>query len=472
MRGRYKGAAYTPRGGPHTNRTFSSRPSSRPFQHTKKCFVCGKISCWSTNHTQQERDDSKKKFGDRYPEYKTRPGYERNLQRWITEYEGVDDDEGIAQYFGNLSIDTHDDYTTESTPESFYTESEQFHTSIGQLQGSESVTVVNTLADNAFKHRITLSDETASPISSAPYVFNSSTDSRYNDTEFKGLLIDSGASTRSTGGIGQLKALQQLDPSVQLDKNTAGSANFTFGIGSAGSIGSVDLDTPLGLITFYIVLVNTPFLLRLTDMDKHGAFFNNITNQVIKSKTQPARSHPVIRRYGHAFLLWYTSAYTLATESLALNPCYLTDVELRRLHRRFGHPSVHHLHQLLERSGNVVELQALQYLTKYCEQYQKHGRSPGRFTFTLKEDLDFNYNVIVDIIYIEGKPVLYLVDEATRFQAGRWLKNISAQHVWDQLRLCWIATYLGPPDLVTADAGKQFMAREFKQYPANMGIIF
>ena len=198
--------------------------------------------------------------------------------------------------------------------------------------------VVNTLADNAFKHQITLIDKTASPISSAPYVFNSSTYSRYKENEFKGLLIDSGASTRSTSGIVQLKSLQQLDPSVQLDKNTAGSDNFTFGIGSAGSIGSVDWDRPLGLITFYIVFVNIPFLLRLADIGKHGAFFNNITNQVIKSKTQPARSHPVLQRYGRAFLLWYTSVYTLATESLALNPCYLEEVELRRLNRRFGHP--------------------------------------------------------------------------------------------------------------------------------------
>ena len=459
MRGRHRAAP-----------SSFSRFSSRPVQYTKKCFVYEKVSCWSTNHTQQERDKSKRKFSDHYPEHKARPSYERDLQRWITKYKGIEDDERVAQHFKNLSINTQNDNTPE--PESFYIESEQFHTSFGQLEGSEPITVVNTLVDNAFKHQIILNDKTVSPITDlAPYVFNSSTDSRYNDAEFKGLLIDSGASTGSTGGIGQLKALQQLDTSVQLDKNTAGLANFIFGIGSVASIGSVNLDTPLGLVTFHIVLVNTPFLLCLADMDKHGAFFNNITNQVIQSQTQPTRCHPVIRRYGHAFLLWYTSAYTLATESLTLNPCYLTDVELRRLHRRFGHPSVYRLHQLLEQSGHNVELQALQYLTKYCEQCQKHGRSPGRFTFTLKDDINFNYNVIIDIMYIGSKPVLHLVDEATRFQAGRWLKNVSAQHVWDQLRLCWIDTYLGPPDLVTADAGKQFMAKEFRQYAANMGII-
>ncbi len=66
----------------------------------------------------------KKEFGDCYPEYKTRPRYEQNLQRWITKYEGVSNDKSIAQYFRDLSIDTNDDYTTESTLESFYTKSE------------------------------------------------------------------------------------------------------------------------------------------------------------------------------------------------------------------------------------------------------------------------------------------------------------------------------------------------------------
>ena len=46
-----------------------------------------------------------------------------------------------------------------------------------------------------------MSDKTAPPVTPAPYVFNSSTDSRYIDTKFKGLLIDSGASTHSIEGI-------------------------------------------------------------------------------------------------------------------------------------------------------------------------------------------------------------------------------------------------------------------------------
>jgi hypothetical protein len=31
-------------------------------------------------------------------------------------------------------------------------------------------------------------------------------------------------------------------------------------------------------------------------------------------------------------------------------------------------------------------------------------------------------------MHIDGKPLLHIVDEGTRFQAGRWLQNIGAKH--------------------------------------------
>ena len=66
--------------------------------------------------------------------------------------------------------------------------------------------------------------------------------------------------------------------------------------------------------------------------------------------------------------------------------------------------------------------------------------------------------------------MLHVVDEGTRYQAGQWLQNISATHIWDTLRKCWIDTYLGPPDQLVADSGKQFTSKEFAQYTNTMGI--
>ena len=85
----------------------------------------GKVSCWSNNHTQQEHNESKKKYGDCYPKSKVRPNYEQNFQHWIMEYNGIDNNKDKTYYFEDLSININIDCTPGS--ESFYTNSEQFH---------------------------------------------------------------------------------------------------------------------------------------------------------------------------------------------------------------------------------------------------------------------------------------------------------------------------------------------------------
>lgn len=111
------------------------------------------------------------------------------------EYKSVNNNEDIAHYFEDLSINTYDDYIPELTNELLYTGSKQFYIPFCKLKASESVTIINILADNAFKYQVTLSNEIVSLITPAFYIFNLSIDSKYNDTEFKELLINLGASS-------------------------------------------------------------------------------------------------------------------------------------------------------------------------------------------------------------------------------------------------------------------------------------
>jgi hypothetical protein len=170
-------------------------------------------------------------------------------------------------------------------------------------------------------------------------------------------------------------------------------------------------------VQFHIVPVDTLFLLSLADIDRLQIEFSNLRNVIVTC----TREVPVVRRYGHVFLLWNSPLQSYLTESFNTNPCYLTDVELRRLYRRFRHPSVERLYRVLDRAGHDIDKKSLEQLTKYCQFCQKYSKSPGRFRFTLRDDIEFNYCVIVDIMYISGQPLLYIIDKATRFQAGRWL---------------------------------------------------
>lgn len=71
-------------------------------------------------------------------------------------------------------------------------------------------------------------------------------------------------------------------------------------------------------------------------------------------------------------------------------------------------------------------------------------------------DLCFNHSIYVDTLYIDETPALHVVDETTRFQAARFLLSMASPSVWEALRECWFDTYLGPPDIVTHDAGINF----------------
>jgi hypothetical protein len=70
---------------------------------------------------------------------------------------------------------------------------------------------------------------------------------------------------------------------------------------------------------------------------------------------------------------------------------------------------------------------------------------------------------VVDIIYIGGKPFLYIVDKAIRFQVAKWLDNIFAKYTWDVLKIYWIDVYIGLLDYIVYNIGINFVSKEFVQ---------
>jgi hypothetical protein len=60
-----------------------------------------------------------------------------------------------------------------------------------------------------------------------------------------------------------------------------------------------------------------------------------------------------------------------------------------------------------------------------------HGSTPGCFRFTIRNDVNFNYRLVVNVMYINGKLVLYAVNEAILFQAARFLANMQAKTIWN-----------------------------------------
>ena len=298
--------------------------------------------------------------------------------------------------------------------------STQYLTSYGAVNGDE---VVTTLNEQAAFHGFTKVDIfKQEPLESASqFQFHD----RYSSETFQGILPDTGAAGVSTAGENQFIALRKKNPSVTLNTSTAGEHHIRFGDNpDVASIGTVEVATPFGMVCFHVVPANTPFLFSLHDMDKHNVHFDNTRNLLIHGN----KHYPVVRKWGHPWLL-------LDQQEKSVVWCHLTETELRQLHRRFGHPSADRMYKILTRAGHDdIDKKVTERLTQFCHQCQMHGTAPGRFKFTLTDDLEFNFQVLVDIMFINNRPVLHIVDAATSFQAARFLRDMTSKEVWDTLR--------------------------------------
>jgi hypothetical protein len=79
-----------------------------------------------------------------------------------------------------------------------------------------------------------------------------------------------------------------------------------------------------------------------------------------------------------------------------------TSVELTRLHRNLGHPSISRMHTILKRARpeDVDGLpEMLKEITENCEICEKNARSPRFFKIAVgTEDLRFNKVVAIDVM--------------------------------------------------------------------------
>jgi hypothetical protein len=202
----------------------------------------------------------------------------------------------MIQYFEEMTLNISENTNFTNTSLNDFESDELFF-----VQDIEFIT--STLSDKAFAHRLIAKDDIIEILLEVVfYSYTSFFDSRYDDHEFKGLLIDSDAARKSIEEIEQFKTLQRIDD-VKLNKSNRHI--FKFGIENISSVESINLETSLKTITFHIVEANISFLLSLADLDRLRVYFNNLTNELIQDipQTDLKNRHSVIRRHEHAFLL-------------------------------------------------------------------------------------------------------------------------------------------------------------------------
>ena len=152
-----------------------------------------------------------------------------------------------------------------------------FLTTFRPFIDSQAFNITTVLADCSFIHLVAPKNQPIS-IPTTPVMdvtdykqdlFVYITTECYTPKEFYSVIIDIGASKKSTAGYRQYLAYKTtIDNNININITQTGAINVQFGIGLTILIGLVKVKTLISLVNFYVVKADTPFLLYLADIDR------------------------------------------------------------------------------------------------------------------------------------------------------------------------------------------------------------
>ncbi|CDF36991.1 unnamed protein product [Chondrus crispus] len=292
---------------------------------------------------------------------------------------------------------------------------------------------------------------------------DSRTLSVYGSSRFCGACLDTGAE-KSVIGYAQAKAYcktfgtpMHLQPSPFF---------YKFGDGIRSSLGTMEIRLPFAPGYFVplsvdVVSADIPLLIALDTLDSHKLLADNVKNSLVC--TTIGSSMPIRRDHGHLFVKWHTPEALFTTS------------ELRRLHLHFFHPQAQRLYRMLRRARpeevNGETMRVLEEIASACRGCKQHSSRPYRFRVSIPPNtIVFNEEVALDLFWIEGNPILHVVDTRTNFQNVALLKGQSACYVWYAFVKAWSSVYVGYPNRMGADQGSVFTSKLWEDVTLMHGI--
>ncbi len=225
--------------------------------------------------------------------------------------------------------------------------------------------------------------------------------------------------------IGYKQALLYCTSTNQKFSLTPTVGDFSFGTRASPSLGTIHIKIPTPLPKgiepeIHVVAENVPLLLGLDIMEAEKLYVDTVRNKLVCVKDN--WSVPLVRNQGHIFYRWICSEV------------FYTATELRKLHVQFFHPSSEKLYNLLNHSDaesvNTETRETLEHIVRTCDVCQSLAPRPVRFRVSLPdESLTFNKELALDLLWLDGQPVLHIVDIVVpRVLPGRAYVRLRSAH--------------------------------------------
>lgn len=302
---------------------------------------------------------------------------------------------------------------------------------------------------------------------------------RYSSKRFVGAVLDGGAA-KSCIGLSQARAYARY-AGIRLQFRRP-QFRFAFGDNVEKALGIMDIPvtTPGGIwmIPTHVVSSAVPFLIGADALDSHHVFVRN-TRDVLQAESPADWSMPFIRAYGHYILppavFWGNLTIPVKVKAaMNVQAQVLSKRDIYKLHRVFRHPSATKLFHLMQSTTQKdlppSLMKVVQDVVNSCQTCNRIRKRQIVFTQRLKGEIVFNRKLLLDLVYLEGKAVLHIVDQDTGFGAARFIKSVSAAAVWETFVLAWASVYVGVPDVVQHDRGSNFASKELQFLFAASGV--
>jgi hypothetical protein len=123
--------------------------------------------------------------------------------------------------------------------------------------------------------------------------------------------------------------------------------------------------TSFGTIDFAIMPTNTFFLFYFANIKKYGVYLNSMRNVLIYN----GKNYFIVMKNEHPWFLFNNF------EDIVL---YLTEIELRQLHQRFGHSAADRLQQLLTKAEiKDIDRSVLEKINRICYHVRCTAANPA-----------------------------------------------------------------------------------------------
>lgn len=86
------------------------------------------------------------------------------------------------------------------------------------------------------------------------------------------------------------------------------------------------------------------------------------------------------------------------------------------------------------------------------------------------DELMFNEELSMDLMWLDGKAILHIVDTATGFNAAEPLRGQLVEDVWNAFIYGWVTLYPGYPNKLKVDQGSVFTSARWNKLTDETGI--